>query len=94
MFVIEQTPALCATTTGVRCFLTLPTRLLLTELLMSKYAPLAPHGDASSCGPPGDDTPRQRLDNGAVELRRLVAERFVTSAWLLAVLLGASLMAL
>lgn len=36
----------------------------------------------------------QGLENGAVELRRLVAGRFVTSALLLALLVGASLMAL
>jgi hypothetical protein len=36
----------------------------------------------------------QRLENGAVEFRRLVAGRFVTSALLLTLLIGASLMAL
>lgn len=36
----------------------------------------------------------QRLGNGAVSLRRLVAGRFVTAALVLTLLVGASLMAL
>jgi len=39
-------------------------------------------------------SPLHRLENGAGELRRLVAGRFVTSALLLTLLVGASLMAL
>lgn len=36
----------------------------------------------------------QRLENGAGELRRLVAGRFVTAAMLVTLLVGASLLAL